>query len=47
MFRTSKKLANPVDHLLRGVRMIKDGNYHYRIDPGVLDASTVNSGSSA
>ena len=41
MLRTSKKLANPVDHLLRGVRMIKDGGYHYRIDPGVLDASTV------
>ncbi|SFJ12036.1 PAS domain S-box-containing protein/diguanylate cyclase (GGDEF) domain-containing protein [Paenibacillus sp. UNC496MF] len=41
MLRTSKKIAMPVNHLLRGVRHIREGGYHYRIEPGALEASTV------
>lgn len=41
MLRTSKRISSPVNQLLRGVRIIRDGDYHYRIDPGVLASSTI------
>ncbi|QHW34088.1 PAS domain S-box protein [Paenibacillus rhizovicinus] len=41
MFRTAKRIAKPVDHLLRGVQTVKEGGYDYRIHASVLDASTI------
>ncbi|QHT62146.1 PAS domain-containing protein [Paenibacillus lycopersici] len=41
MLRVSKRIAAPVNHLLRGVRKVKEGGYDYRIHPAVLDSTTM------
>ncbi|WP_219838048.1 PAS domain S-box protein [Paenibacillus sp. R14(2021)] len=41
MLRISKRISHALHQLLTGVRMIKDGGYHYRIDQRTLMSSTL------
>ncbi|SDX38501.1 PAS domain S-box protein [Paenibacillus sp. CF384] len=41
MFRTAKKITDPLNHLLTGVKQIKEGGYLYRIEPEVFRNTTL------
>ncbi|MBP3961497.1 diguanylate cyclase domain-containing protein [Paenibacillus lignilyticus] len=41
MFRTARKITDPLNHLLTGVKQIKEGGYHYRIEPEVFRNATL------
>ncbi|WP_308634865.1 PAS domain S-box protein [Paenibacillus silvisoli] len=41
MLRTARKMAQPLRHLMAGVKLIKDGGYSYRIDPALMKDSAM------